>query len=426
MKKTKFVGALLVTVLAFALFSCSSPSGGDNSGSGSGSGSESGSGSGSGGGSSSNHTEEDQPISGPLTTVETWTGKNEAGESITYYINSSYTIKDGGSLTIEDGAIVKLGPNGCIVVNNTGAINATGTIFTSYRDPSGKKIIAAGDTEPAPGDWKYIKIYGGTGKFEGCSFKYGGNGNSTLYACKYTTKGKLRVNNCTFAYNTGSKKVANDIDAALKYDDALDYNEQDNCVTNTVFKNNVWALSIPAHFTLDASNTFGTSAEEKNEYNYVHINSCSIKTEAVWHKQNVPYLYVGVNRINLNGSSSGNGKLTIKGGEDAEHPNTICFATVGLGIDKGGELNVEDNVLFRNSPETEGTKFKGLYCDTSRKYYISSSSSITITQIILLPSTKIRIENYEPSETKYTSAHEYFDGYSAEIKNVNNYDTFKY
>ena len=54
----------------------------------------------------------DNVISGPLTTAETWAGKNDSGESITYYINSTYTIKDGGALTIQEGAIVKFGPKG--------------------------------------------------------------------------------------------------------------------------------------------------------------------------------------------------------------------------------------------------------------------------------------------------------------------------
>lgn len=413
MKKTKILETMLAGALAFALFSCSSPSGGGSNG-------------GNGGGSASNHDAEDQPISGDLKTVETWAGKDDAGDPITYYINNTFTIKEGGSLIIEDGAIVKMGPRGYIDVRNTGAIKATGTLFTSYKDSRGRKILTAGDTEPAPGDWKQICIHGGNGVFEGCTFMYGGNECSTLFAGQSTTKGKLRVNNCTFAYNSGSKKVAYDIKAALKYDEDVDYNAEDNCVTNTVFKNNVWPLSIPAHFSLDDSNTFGTSNEEKNEYNYVQINSYAIKKEVVWGNQDVPYLYVGSNRVNLYGASSGNGKLTIKGGEDADHPNTVCFATVGIGIDKGGELDVEDNVLFRNSPESESTKFKGLYCDTSRKYMTGTNSSISISQIILLPSSTIRIENYEPTDDRYKETHKYFDGYSAEIQNANYYDLFKY
>lgn len=406
MKKTKILEALLAGALAFALFSCSSPSGG---------------GSGSGGSNTpKNHDDEDQPISGTLTTVETWPGKDEAGEPITYYINNLYTIKQGGSLSIQEGAIVKFGPNGKITVENTGAINATKTIFTSYKDSRGRKILTAGDTDPAPGDWKQISIKGGNGKFEGCEFSYGGNGCSTLFVDQSTTKGKLRVNDCTFTYNSGSDKVAYDIKAALKYDSSVDYDSEDNCVTNSVFKNNVWALSIPADFTLDDSNTFGTSEEEKNTYNYVQINSYQIKKDDVeWAKQDVPYIYVGSNYINLYGGSSGNGKLTIKGGEDADHPNIVCFATVGIDVDKGGELDVEDFVLFRNSPESENTKFKGLYCAKDYKFQITSNTTHSVQKVLLTPSSKIKIENYEPTGSNYLDTYQYHEYHMETIKHQN-------
>ena len=122
---------------------------------------------------STTQTPKDDAVTGPLTTEATWPGKDEAGNSITYFINETYLIKDGGSLTIEEGAIVKFGESGGIRVNNQ-TITANGVVFTSWRDPRGRKINSAGTADPAPGDWGQIYIYGGVAKFTNCEFSYGG------------------------------------------------------------------------------------------------------------------------------------------------------------------------------------------------------------------------------------------------------------
>ena len=58
----------------------------------------------------SNNTDVDNAIKGNITTKITWDGKDAENNPITYFINSSIYIKDGGNLTITDGAIVKFGP----------------------------------------------------------------------------------------------------------------------------------------------------------------------------------------------------------------------------------------------------------------------------------------------------------------------------
>lgn len=421
MKKTKIFGALLVTVLAFALFSCSSPSGGDSSGS---------SGNNNGGGNAGTDTSDDQPIKGSFTEDTTWTGKDENGESITYYINSTLQLKSGCDLVIEEGAIVKFGPDGGITVNNTASLTAKGVIFTSSRDSRGRYIKEAGDVDPAPGNWKQIKIYGGTGDFKDCEFCYGGNGYSTLFIDKYTTLGKAKVDHCTFKYNYGSKKTAHSIDAALKFTSNVEYDEEQNFVRNCKFENNVWPLSIPADFTLDNSNIFGTSESDKNEYNYVQINSAAIKNTTVWYKQSIPYLYVGsstTSTINIGTDSGTSGKLIIKGGSDSENPNLICFATAGINVNKMGVLDVEDYVTFSNSPESATTPFTGIYCDTSRKYKQTGNPGISnCSKIILTESTKILMKNCLPTGDHYKPEDQYYYIYSNEIKNSNYYDLFVY
>ena len=207
---------------------------------------------------------DDQEFTADITTAVTWDGKDSSGNPLTYYINSEVDIKNGGHLTITEGAIVKFGPNGKFDVGVNGAITATGAKFTSYKDPEGRKINAAPDANPAMGDWKQIAINGGTGKFTSCKFYYGGKEEISTVAVTKST-GKARVDKCEFCYCDGTHATRNDIRAALRYTDEVTYNADTNCVTNSVFKNNKCPLAMPAYFNLDGSNRFGTTAEDKNE-----------------------------------------------------------------------------------------------------------------------------------------------------------------
>lgn len=405
MKKTSWVAAVVASFLLLSLTACDALLGGTKTKSGS--------------SSSSSNTNVDDEITGPLTTVETWPGKDSEGNSITYYINSNYAIKNGGNLTIEEGAIVKFGPSGKITVNNTGALTATGTKFTSYRDTEGRTISISGGVDPAPGDWKQIYIYGGTSKFTKCYFYYGGNNCNTVEVAKYTTLGKARIDDCYFRHNSGTSSVDYTAKAALKYTLDVEYDEEDNCVTNTVFEDNVWPLSIPVNFSLDDSNSFGTTEETKNKYNYVLINSSTVKTNVEWAKQDVPYLYVLTSVLNINKSS----KLTITGGEDEENPAVVCFATKGIDIDEGGELAVNNYVTFTNSPESSATKYLGIYLYWYHTYHKAGSVGNPIVQkVILLDSEdgKIKIKNYKPDNDNYIEEkNDYFSEYSKRITNSN-------
>lgn len=393
---------IMAGALAFALFSCSFP-GGSSSGLNNGSGAD-------------DHTAEDQPISGPLTVAETWAGKDENDESITYYINSTYTIKDGGALTLESGAIVKFGPNGGIKVLDTGSLVANNVIFTSYRDSRGRKIIAAGESSPEAGDWKQIYIYGGTSKFTNCEFAYGGNGLHTLQVAKNTNKGKARVDNCLFKNNSGTAAVNYSIKAALFYDDAVDYDADKNCVTNTRFEGNVWPLSIPAFFSLKDTNTF-----VNNTYNYVHINYNHIKIATVWENVGVPYIYL-YSSYPLNIDSAGS--LTIVGGEDESKANKICISTHSMEINKGGKLILSDYVTFTNSPESSGTDFKGIYCDKDYKFDTNANGSydLTVSKVLLVENPakpNIKIENCAPTASYYIDTNTKYQYYIEKIQDEN-------
>ncbi len=415
MKKTKMLEFVMAGALAFALFGCSLPTGG-----------LSGNGGGNGGGGNSNNAADDQPITGSLSEDTTWPGRDANGESITYFINSTYSLKNGCDLVIQEGAIVKFGPTGGITVNKTESLTATGVIFTSAKDSRGRRINCAGDSEPSPGDWKQIKIYGGTGSFKNCEFSYGGNNCSTLYVVKNTTEGKAKVDACIFSYNDGTNSTSDNVNAALEFESSVDHDPDKTYVKNSTFKNNVWPLSLPADLKLDASNTFGTSNTDKNKFNYIHFNTTSIYSDVVWAKQDVPYFIVG-STIQVGQDTGKSGTLTIKAGENSSNPNIICFATTGIMINKLGKLDVEDNVTFRNSPESENTYFKGLYCATYREWHTPGVAGNSITRkVILLPSGSIKIINYSPTEDNYKTSDPNFDKRSAEIQHSNYYAVFEY
>ena len=371
MKKTSWGTALLVSFLLLGLTACGNLFGNKSNDNNT---------------TNDNNNNNDNEITENITTSVTWDGKDSSGNSLTYYINKELYIKDGGHLTITDGAIVKFGPNGMFNVGTTGAITATGTKFTSYKDSDGRKISAASDANPAMGDWKQIAIKGGTGKFTSCKFYYGGKGEISTLAVSQNT-GKARVDQCEFRYCDGTHATRNDIRAALRYSDEVTYNAETNCVTNSVFKNNKWPLAMPVYFTLDGSNRFGTTAEDKNEYNYVHINSRFVKISATWAKQTVPYLFANTG-YPIEISQGGN--LTIQGSEEEADPTVVCFASYGMKILKGGVLQVPGYVTFRNSPESESTPFKGIIC------YVGGETKL------LTDSTKVKMLNCENSS--YTSS----------------------
>lgn len=361
------------------------------------------------------NTNTDNPITGPLTVAETWAGEDDEGEPITYYINSTYTIKDGGNLTIEEGAIVKFGPSGKIQVNNTGALTATGTKFTSYRDTDGRAISISGGVDPAPADWKQILINGGIGTFTSCKFYYGGQSCSTLEIVKASGScGKAKIDGCEFCYNDGTKAASASVKAALCYSKDSIYSENDTIVKNCVFKNNVWPMSIPFSFTLDDSNQFGLTEEEKNTYNYIHVIDTSIAKEYKWNKQSVPYLYPGTGQLTIKDG----GKLTINGSEDSENPALICFAQRGIKIEKGGNLSLTGNIKFTNSPLSSATKFDGIYCESKIQY--RDVGIATARSVILTSNAPFIIENDNPTG-HYAEDDEFSIHYRREIKSENVY-----
>ena len=403
MKKTSCAAALVASFLLLSLTACAKPTDSTSK--------------------SNSNKNKDNEITGPLTVAETWPGKDSSGNPITYYINETYTIKDGGSLTIEDGAIVKFGENGGIYVDNQ-SITADGVIFTSWRDARGKTINAAGTTEAAPGDWGRIYIYGGTAKFTNCEFAYGGKNSSTVEITKGSSGilGKARIDKCFFTYNYGSKSIPDrnsGVKAALKYAASCVYNADNNCVTNSLFENNVWPVSMPATFYISGTNSFGG-----NEYEFVYINTASINTNTTWDYLTIPYIFSDNSKLNINANAT----LTINGGNKEGVPKytlvtTVCFVNGGLYINENGTLKVNDYVTFTNNPNNPDIEFTGIECYTYRKWASSGSSENHVVKLIT--DGNITVEHFQETG-KYAPDYENAEHYRRPIQQTNNYNAFYY
>lgn len=73
------------------------------------------------------------------------------------------TISSAGSLTIEDGVVVKFRSSSRMLLVS-GNLTATGAVFTSYKDDEHGGDINNDDPEvaPAPGDWARIEFRSGS------------------------------------------------------------------------------------------------------------------------------------------------------------------------------------------------------------------------------------------------------------------------
>lgn len=391
MKKTKLGEIMLASMLSFALFSCEPPSEEI------------------GGSGNNNQTSADKPIEGTLTVAETWPGKDENEKPVTYYINSTYYVQNGGALTISEGAIVKFGPKGGITVNGGGSLVATKAVFTSSKDSRGRKILEAGDANPSAGDWKSLNISGGHAEFYECEIAYGGNGVNTINVKKNTSLPTCKIDGCLIRYNSGSESVANSVKAAVYYDKTVTYSS-DNAVTNTTFENNVWPISLPPFFDVSGTNHFGTG-EKANTYNLIHFYDEDITRDAVWEHQEVPYLYAASTNPLYVGYASNSGSLTIKGGTEG-NPTVVEFFQKGINVYKNsGTLYLENYIHFTNCQYTPNTKYPGLHCAKEiiwHDYYTSGSVKTTYKEtnplLISNDTMHITIDGYEASAKYSTDA----------------------
>lgn len=185
-----------------------------------------------------------------------------------YVIEDNKTIYVQSTLTIDKGAIVKLGQNARLVTNSSGRVEAVGTssnpiVFTSLRDDlhGGDTNKDSDTTQPNSGDWSQIYLDSKNGnKFEYCEFYFGGGGTGQKMLDLNESVDTV-VRNCTFAFSKGTALSAVFVPSAT--------------IVNNIFYNNEKPLAINVDLSLDDSNRFSNPNDptEMNQYQAIIVDS---------------------------------------------------------------------------------------------------------------------------------------------------------
>lgn len=207
-----------------------------------------------------------------------------------------YVIPDGkyiyvkSTLTIDPGAIIKLGQGSLLLTNDGGRIDAVGTVtnhivFTSLRDDlhGGDTNKDQESTTPDSGDWYQVQL-GTTGnRFEYCDFFYGGGGAGDIMLDLYRSVNSI-VKNCTFAFSKGYGVAVSGATSPT--------------IEGNVFYNNERPLAINANISLDDSNTFHNPNNplETNEYQGIFVDpnvTSRFDYHVTWAEKEVAYVLYG-------------------------------------------------------------------------------------------------------------------------------------
>ncbi len=113
--------------------------------------------------------------SGTLEASETWPG------DFVHWVPADLVVPQGVTVTVQPGAIIKLGTHRSIEVQSGGKLLAQGTtaqpiIFTSWLDDSvgGDTNRDGNGTEPSPGDWRWLHVHYGEAVLDHTIIRYGG------------------------------------------------------------------------------------------------------------------------------------------------------------------------------------------------------------------------------------------------------------
>lgn len=278
-------------------------------------------------------------VSGDITSSTTWL------EGRVYYLDDPVYVGNGATLTIQPGTIVKFSADAHLHIENGATIVANGTsekpiYFTSIRDNIGGDSITNDDpTGPAKGDWKQVWIIVGSNsnQLSYCHFRYGGKDNvSVLHV-----DGKGSIDHCFVYYNLGSVNPwMGDTGAALTITDT----SHGVSLTNTVFYENRWPLSMAANMNLDNSNSFSYDADNNsataaltNFYQGIHIIAGDITGTTSWNETEVPYCLFNDMIYITNGAS-----LSIAATGAVKSSGTGS----GFCIESGGTFNNTNSTRF--------------------------------------------------------------------------------
>lgn len=285
----------------------------------------------------------------------------------TLYINKTIYVQNGGSLglfgTESDPYVVKFGPNGKIVVKESGLLDGNYAIFTSYKDTEyGEAIKDAPKTAPAPNDWYGINVYGGS-SFTNCTFKYAGKSNSNALRIYENNKniGKSKIENCRFKNNGGKDTIVGGT-AALQFETPYDRNN--NYFKDCFFENNIYGLCVPFNRGVYDRESFFMN----NKYDGIYVTAGTVKSEVSYlNLYNNEYWFMDSAMYTIDDGG------TVNFLQDATeklssgyylYTTVVNFGTTSseycnMNIKKGGTLFVRKDTTFKMGL-TNGASWKGI------------------------------------------------------------------
>ncbi|MHB1361440.1 MAG: DUF6531 domain-containing protein [Thermoleophilia bacterium] len=230
-------------------------------------------------------------VGGTISQNTTWSSSGSP-----YIVQAAgLTIAQGATLNIQSGVTVKF-EQPATGITVSGALNATGTIFTSIND-------GGGTGNPQPGDWHGIDFYG-SGQLTGCTFRYGGYYTGSGYRGQVTVIGTSPVSvsgSSVFSngyqyglYVTGGALTPSVTGSVFSYNNSGGLSSEvalSTLSSNQFDHNNGPAILIPA--VIGSGVTNNTYPGSTNKINGMDLTG-HVYDNTEWPASNSPYVLEGV------------------------------------------------------------------------------------------------------------------------------------
>ncbi len=295
------------------------------------------------------------------------------------FLQDSYQLNSGTSLTIGPGVVFKFNENSYWQIN--GVLQANGEqanpiYFTSYRDDAvgGDTNNDGSATTPAVGDWDYVKIEGlnNSSSLNYVILRYGGGSIYDDFTVHLGTNTSVSIKNCQFYFNNGLDDCVLDAKNAGS-GTVLLYN---------IFYSNEKPLGINGSISLDETNVFvnfNSPSLETNTYNGIFVKSGSnINGNITWLEAQVPYVLSGQTFINSGNSLTlgenvilkfDGGSLYYQGDNLINHDAAGVWFTSYFDDDHGGDTNGDGSATSPAAGDWQGINNQGSWEDWENILY---------------------------------------------------------
>jgi len=291
--------------------------------------------------------------------------------SFPFILTGVVTVQNNYILTINSPAVIKATSSGELFVKGT--VNAVGSgkgeiVFTSLKDDSYGGNTDGDQGSPAPGDWLGIYLLGsyssnfdGTGNFDYCVVRYGGNLSTSYDANIYFTSAKLGYfNHSTSEYSAGygvritvSYPTVNYSLIRNNNNHGLYAHDQftEPTITNNTFNNNA---GYAAYVTSTTLQSYSGNTGSNNSTNGIGLAG-TVNADVTWTSSaSLPFVITGTITVNDNKILAISGGTVIKALNNTE---LIVYGTLDVNGTEGNNViftSIKDDSYYGDS-NGEGT-----------------------------------------------------------------------